>query len=163
MNLAKLFVMQRDLDLYIENSHNLENENLIDKKILALLVELSELANETRCFKFWSLKPSAAKEKVLEEFVDGIHFILSLGLECGFEKEEIDIKARSGSNELTHQFLTVFEAISEFKHNLSFTTYVQLFEAYLTLGVLLGFSEKETELAYFQKNEVNYARQAKGY
>ncbi len=51
-----LFKMQKELDSYIESNHNLANHDLFDDKYLALLVEIGELANETRCFKFWSNK-----------------------------------------------------------------------------------------------------------
>ena len=61
--------------------------------MLALLVEIGELANETRSFKFWSVKPASEKKIILEEFVDGIHFILSLGIECGFHKQPLELKA----------------------------------------------------------------------
>ncbi|GGJ68484.1 dimeric dUTPase (all-alpha-NTP-PPase superfamily) [Anoxybacillus voinovskiensis] len=55
MNLRKLFEMQRQLDEYIEQKHpRKEGEDRLAKKILALQVELGELANEWRGFKFWS-------------------------------------------------------------------------------------------------------------
>ncbi|MGG3951379.1 dUTP diphosphatase, partial [Geobacillus thermodenitrificans] len=47
MNLQKLFEMQRQLDEYIEREHpRQEGEDRLSKKILALMVELGELANE---------------------------------------------------------------------------------------------------------------------
>nr|QRZ17780.1 dUTP diphosphatase [Virgibacillus sp. AGTR] len=54
MNLNKLFPIQKELDTRIEREKGLEGQNLLDKKILALQVELGELANEWRGFKFWS-------------------------------------------------------------------------------------------------------------
>lgn len=55
MNLQKLFEMQRQLDEHIEQEHpRQEGEDRLAKKILALQVELGELANEWRGFKFWS-------------------------------------------------------------------------------------------------------------
>src|SRR5690606_6157450 len=55
MNLSKLFEMQAKLDAHIEREHPCkENEDRLVKKILALQVELGELANEWRGFKFWS-------------------------------------------------------------------------------------------------------------
>jgi|SRR5690606_17873336 len=55
MNLSKLFEMQAKLDAHIEREHpRKENEDRLVKKILALQVELGELANEWRGFKFWS-------------------------------------------------------------------------------------------------------------
>src|SRR5699024_11734252 len=84
MNWNELYEMQRKLDMYIEENHSLVKEGIFPKKLLALLVELGELANETRCFKFWSTKPPSQKQVILEEYVDVLHFILSLGLEAGF-------------------------------------------------------------------------------
>lgn len=162
MNFKKLFSMQKELDSHIENNHQIQNENLFDKKILALLVELGELANETRCFKFWSLKPPASKEKIGEEYVDGLHFILSLGLEKGYEIQEISILT-SGKNDLTEQFLAIYEEVDNFKNSRSFENYGRLFNEFLYLGELLGFSQQDIEQAYIHKNEVNYQRQEKGY
>ncbi|MBU8879654.1 dUTP diphosphatase [Bacillus sp. FJAT-29790] len=163
MNYRKLFDMQTGLDQHIETKHQLQAEDLFDRKVLALLVELGELANETRCFKFWSLKPSSPKETVLEEFVDGVHFILSLGIECGFDQENnysVDLLKKESA---TEQFLFVFEQISKFRTSRSMEDYKKLFQAYLDLGELLGFNAEETEKAYMDKNEVNYQRQQDGY
>ena len=55
LNLVKLFEMQRQLDEHIEKEHPRKpGEDRLAKKILALQVELGELANEWRGFKFWS-------------------------------------------------------------------------------------------------------------
>ncbi|MGG4002815.1 dUTP diphosphatase, partial [Geobacillus stearothermophilus] len=88
MNWPLFYDMQRALDERIETEHGLMEEDLFARKQLAFLVELGELANETRCFKFWSIKPPAPAERVLEEYVDGLHFLLSLGLECGLFYQE---------------------------------------------------------------------------
>ncbi|TCJ03617.1 dUTP diphosphatase [Cytobacillus praedii] len=163
MNYQKLIEMQKGLDQHIESQHQLENEDLFDRKILALLVELGELANETRCFKFWSLKPSSPKKTILEEFVDGVHFILSLGIECGFEKG-MDYNGETESEEsITDQFLLVYEIVSQFKESKSLNDYQKLFQAYIHLGELLGFHAEDIEKAYIDKNEVNYQRQKEGY
>lgn len=54
MNLQKLFKAQKELDDRINKEKGLEGQDLLGKKILALLVELGELANEERSWKFWS-------------------------------------------------------------------------------------------------------------
>src|SRR3954469_23285631 len=109
MQLETLFEMQAGLDRYIEENHQLENEDLFNRKVLALLVEIGELANETRCFKFWSVKPPSDKQVILEEFVDGVHFILSLGIECDFHKETLLIKNNPTTLSVTDQFLLINE------------------------------------------------------
>ncbi|MDF2556959.1 MAG: dUTPase [Bacillales bacterium] len=163
MNLAKLFEMQLELDTRIEKLHNLESSDLFSKKTLALLVELGELANETRCFKFWSLKAPSEKSVILDEFADGLHFILSLGLLLGAENQ-IDLKAKYiQEDEPTSQFLKVYELISDLNKVRTVENINKAFMAYLALGDLLGFTKEDIENAYFAKNEVNHKRQDSGY
>ena len=84
MQLTQLYKMQFELDSFISNNRQ-EGTDVFKEKGLALLVELAELANETRCFKFWSMKGPSEIAIILEEYVDSIHFILSLGIEKGFD------------------------------------------------------------------------------
>ncbi|MCK1991792.1 dUTPase [Peribacillus muralis] len=162
MNIGKLFDMQAALDEHIQAKHELGAENLVERKILALLVELGELANETRCFKFWSLKGPAEKETVLAEYVDGIHFILSLGIDLGFVPE-IQAVRKKQESDLTTQFIAIYGYISEFRTVLNEAAFQKVFREYLYLGEMLGFSAVDVEQAYVSKNEVNYERQKQGY
>jgi dimeric dUTPase (all-alpha-NTP-PPase superfamily) len=163
MKLEKLFRMQKALDTHIEEKHQLQEEDLFNRKILALLVEIGELANETRSFKFWSVKPSSAKEVILEEFVDGIHFILSLGIECGFDTRQIDLTLSEPTLSVTEQFLIVYEVVSIFQRSKGLDDFIRLFGAYLQLASTLGFEKEEIDQAYLHKNEVNYQRQQNNY
>ncbi len=164
MNIQKLFNMQRDLDRHIQQTHQLEQTDLVEKKTLALLVELGELANETRCFKFWSLKGPSSQDVILEEYVDGIHFILSLGIEMKYEEKlKNELPIFGGEQDLTSQFLRIYEAVNIFNVKQSFEAYKILFSQYLHLGSLLGYTAEEIEKAYISKNDVNYSRQKEGY
>lgn len=158
-----MFTMQEGLDEHIKENHGLEHEDVFDRKVLALLVEVGEFANETRCFKYWSLKPSSPMETVLEEFVDGIHFILSLGLECGFESTKEIQGVGSHTLSVSEQFLKVYQSIMNFRTEPTLDAYKQMFSDYLFLGGLLGIHDKEIKEAYISKNEVNYKRQEEGY
>ncbi|GIO27781.1 dUTP diphosphatase [Ornithinibacillus bavariensis] len=162
MDWQSLFSMQRQLDSYIESNHNLSDKDLFQEKYLALLVELGELANETRCFKFWSNKARSSKEVILEEYVDGIHFMLSLGLEKGLVYTSTTPLVLVDLTE-TELFNNVFEDCVSFKNNPSQTNYERLFQGYLLLGLKLGFEEEDIYKAYMKKNEVNYKRQNNGY
>ncbi|MFJ5758261.1 dUTP diphosphatase [Neobacillus sp. NPDC093182] len=163
MQLEKLFRMQRGLDQHIEEKHGLQNEDLFDRKVLALLVELGELANETRCFKFWSIKPSSEKDVILEEYVDGIHFILSLGIECGFQNLDYKLELEPSTLSTTEQFLLIYQLVNKFRDSKSDSDFKTLLTSYLHLGALLGITYEEMEKAYFTKNEVNYQRQQNNY
>jgi dimeric dUTPase (all-alpha-NTP-PPase superfamily) len=163
MQLDKLFQMQKSLDSYIEGKHQLQNEDLFDRKVLALLVEIGELANETRCFKFWSIKPSSEREVILEEFVDGIHFILSLGIECGFDELPLEVSNIPSLLTITEQFIHIYDRVGIFKKSRELNDFMMVLELYLQLAALLGITYEEMEQAYIQKNEVNYNRQHNNY
>src|SRR5699024_10718845 len=161
MNWQTLFTMQKKLDNYILAQHNLKDENVFDKKVLALLVEIGELANETRCFKYWSLKPPSKKEVILEEYVDGIHFILSVGLELGLDNYE-------PTNEEVGEYMKtifnlVYQTITYLRIDQSISSYKMVFHTYLMLGDELGFSANDIKKAYYEKNKVNFERQDQGY
>ncbi|RPF55413.1 dUTP diphosphatase [Aquisalibacillus elongatus] len=160
-NWDELYGLQRQLDEGILETHSLTRESVLDDKILALLVEIGELANETRCFKYWSHKGPSESSVILEEFVDGIHFLLSLGLDYGYRfNGETD--ENSGLNQ-TDQFHQVYDRINRFKQNPTNIHYQQLFKSYMKLGQLLNFKEKDIFKAYLDKNKVNHERQQTGY
>jgi dimeric dUTPase (all-alpha-NTP-PPase superfamily) len=164
LKLQSLFEMQNELDRRIERDRGLENVDLIDKKILALQVELGELANDTRCFKFWSSKPPSERGVILEEFVDGLHFLLSLGIILPYEvPQQMQVPELLEEN-LVEAFLKVYEDLSVLKNNRDdVNNYVNLMEDYLLIGRLLGFTAEEINDAYLSKNQVNHTRQDQGY
>ncbi len=161
MNLTKLFTMQRELDAYIQ-SNRLEQTDVFQEKGLALLIELAELANETRCFKFWSQKGPSSDDVILEEYVDSIHFLLSLGIEKGFE-DLIEWPSGDVSGDLTQLFLKTNASIHTFLSDLSRESYAEVWVHYGAVANALGFSNDEIIMAYLKKNEENYSRQKTGY
>ena len=161
MNLQELFHMQRELDRYIQSNRNVE-EPIFRKKVLALQVELSELANETRCFKFWSTKGPSAKETLLEEYVDCIHFLLSLGIEKNFDSLEA-WPSPLEEQDLTELFLAAHARVGQFAEQADFESYKTLWQTFGAIATALGFGYAEVLQAYVQKNETNYKRQQEGY
>lgn len=159
----QLFEMQKELDTYIENNHDLSKVNLFQQKHLALLVELGELANETRCFKFWSTKPRNDQQVILEEYVDVLHFLMSIGIENGFiYQTEGKIEQEETLTE-SECFYQVYAKAVAYREKTTNENYQQLFWWSLQLGNLLGFSDKDIQKAYLEKNQVNYQRQDQGY
>jgi len=161
MNLQKLFQMQNTLDHRIQKEHHLEGVQLLKKKILSLQVELGELANETRCFKFWSTKKPSSNNIILEEYVDCLHFILSIGIEKGFQ--DITLDSKNITCELSDQFLHLYINVADFVICSSIENYLTIFHNFLSLGKNLGFCEDDIEGAYLYKNKINHERQDNGY
>ncbi|MGG0727267.1 dUTP diphosphatase [Bacillus paramycoides] len=169
MNLTRILEMQKVLDTRIIKEHGLEEKNLFYNTTLALQVEIGELANETRCFKHWSNKGPSEKEVILMEYVDGLHFITSLGNSIGFNPNEYSVKFLEhkanvySTSSLINQFNNVYEAVSEFRATQDMELYEELLYSFLGLGKKLGFTFEEIEQGYCKKNEVNHQRQSNGY
>ncbi|ANU23654.1 dUTP diphosphatase [Planococcus donghaensis] len=161
MKLQKLFNMQEELDRFIQSNQNI-NEDVFRKKGLALLVELAELANETRCFKFWSTKGASERSVILEEYVDSIHFLLSLGIEKNLNTLE-SWPDPIAEKELTELFLRTQQAIQKFLENYSMSNYMEVWSCYGGLARALEFNYEDVLEAYIQKNKTNYDRQHDGY
>lgn len=159
-DLNELKSYQKTLDEAILTKHSLKVEDTIMDRKLALLVELGEFANETRCFKYWSLKESSAKEVLLEEYVDGIHFIVSLAnqfdLDLGADVIEVDLTL----NEL---LLNAYKAIALIEVNDYEQHFAALLKWYYAIATKLAFSQADIIDAYMQKNQVNFVRQESDY
>lgn len=214
MNLQKLFEAQAELDAYIEQQHPTQpGENRLEKKVLALLVELGECANEWRGFKFWSnnqepktgeehrciqckgdgLVPDFIKFKnnngnkfkfchrcggsgavksknpLLEEYVDVIHFILSIGNDLrvkdfGFWVFD-SVKSWTVENYFNYTFSKVVSLADSLQGEKDCIVYgyYSAIRTLLRLGHKLGFTEEEIEQAYWKKYEINKQRQRDGY
>ncbi|MFC4618206.1 dUTP diphosphatase [Camelliibacillus cellulosilyticus] len=161
--LSDLYSIQKALNDSIDEKHGLKHSELFNEVTLAFLVELGELANETRCFKFWSLKPPSETAIILEEYVDGIHFLLSLGLDFGYTDVSGLRLAKTQHGNLTKSFLDVFSQTDRFRQTKSEEDFLTLFTIYLGLGADLGFDASQIEEAYMAKNAINYERQRQNY
>ncbi|KYG28158.1 dUTP diphosphatase [Alkalihalobacillus trypoxylicola] len=176
--LSNLFDLQRKLDQRIIDDKKLHDEDLLPKKILALQVELGELANEWRGFKFWSenqepntnaLSIAGNKAKkynpLLEEYVDCLHFILSIGLELRLTQFEY---LSPEGLDITECFIELmsdaWEIQNDWKNNrVDEEVYSRIVIQFLYLGKKLGFTEEHVEQAYIEKNKENHNRQDRGY
>ncbi len=161
MNLSQLFTMQRELDSFIRENSDVPTD-VFREKGLALIVELAELANETRSFKFWSTKGPSANEIILEEYVDSIHFLLSLGIEKEFT-QVTQWPEGEVTGDLTELFLKTMESITRFLHELTIQSYENVWIHYGAIARKLGFTYEDIINAYIAKNEENYERQKTGY
>lgn len=199
MNLSKLFEMQRKLDERIIREKGLEGQDLFPNTVLALQVELSEFANNGRWFKHWSndRKPRTKATRgtnnftgapvieeynpLLEEYVDALHFFLSIANQKGWQEalwiyeEQLD-PSKEFDGGLTGIFLEMLyflnkscmerhpsdEKIAGFQTNEYFFRMAWIL--FLNIGINgFGFTFEQIEEAYLAKNKINHRRQENGY
>lgn len=158
--------MQKKLDEKIEKKHESISPNFSKKEItlqrtLALMVEASEFINEVQSFKYWKQNKNISKTKVLEEFVDLLHFFISLSYQNDVS-HTLNPKINE-YNDINLQFKELFINISEIlkqpnKENIQIS-----FEIALGCFEMLGYNYNELFEAYFFKNQKNYKRLYSNY
>ncbi|WP_160141567.1 dUTP diphosphatase [Salicibibacter halophilus] len=182
MDLQKLLETQRELDESIIEKHNLQGMDRLPFLFQALIVELGEVQNDWRGFKFWSNDPNP-REGLLEEYVDVTHFFLSIAIHQGWEKalflyeEQVDgaIEEVEAKEDVSETFIELNNMITESymkreseEKIISYTLPEYFFRmawgVFLAIGKeAFGFTLEQVEEAYFEKNQVNHERQANGY
>ena len=106
---------------------------------------------------------------LLEEYVDCLHFILSIGLDLKLGGPYV-IGTYKGPS-IIRQFNFVYQDISkldvaineDWEEDEIFEQYDELVRGFLGLGEMLGFTWQQIEQAYLEKNKINHERQANGY
>lgn len=162
LRIDDLVTMQKELDERIFILHNVTRMSTRQERLLALLVELGEMINETKSFKYWSLKPASNKEIILEEYGDGIHFFLSLGIDLNDNdifKDSTEIKDES----LNSLGLILYQKLSNLAFDFNKQRYDEAFALYLQIGEQLGFTPEDIRRYYLMKNEINHQRQDQQY
>ena len=161
--LEVIFKEQKILDAHIHKNNNITYSKVMNERIVALATELAELANEVRCFKFWSYKKSSPDAVILEAYADGIHFITSLAI--ALKMKPTDIKVKTAKNNLDRKYLS-----KRFKHLFGTLNTVDTkpgiskwYSDYLILGQELGFSIEKIIKAYLEKCKINHQRQDNKY
>lgn len=182
MNLKHLFELQAKLDERIYKEHPpKEDEDRLAKKILALLGGLGELCNCWRGFKYWSnnQKPRTLAydecpcgtdygscdeygcsdglleyNPFLEEYVDCLHFILSIGLELNFTDIDVwKVKEATTTNQFIECFGTIYNMHFQKRVNgeVPRVMYEHLFAYFIGLGEMLGFNWHGLGMAKFTR------------
>jgi len=204
ITLEQMYAMQKELDSRIIREKGLEGQDLLPNTVLALQVEIAELANEWRGFKHWSndreprtvvqvtcptckgkgevpdladgmgytFCPDCGRNgqvivnKLLEEYIDCLHFFLSIARQLGiqnipdFRKRSKDTTAVALS--VVDQFIDLMKMVGKIRDRDVGAWEVALWR-FFDLGVNLGFSWNQIAAAYVTKNKVNHQRQANGY
>ncbi|UUD35692.1 dUTP diphosphatase [Mycoplasmopsis caviae] len=162
MNLSKIFTMQKELDEAITARNDINakaSKNKIREfhymKLLALLVETAEFANEVQTFKYWKATKEVDKDKALEEFADILHFVGSFAYQYDVEP---NINPLIMSRDVNKQICLLFQTISSATNNINKFVIGEILALTLGTAKLLGYTQKDLLEAYYSKNKKNYER-----
>lgn len=162
MNIKKMLEAQKELD-----KANMEKGGLteypLDMVQTAYRVELGELLQEWKQFKYWKLnKGEIDREKMLEEWADCMHFALSLeNYNICPNEGYYDYIAKHAEEDVEKYLYAENDIYIVLKR--CFTDFDYIVEYTIILGLKLGFTLEELEQAYWKKNKINWERIEGGY
>lgn len=161
--LEKIILLQTELDAKIAKTRKiLETKEILVAKFLALFVEIGEFANEQRCFKYWSSKPASPKEILLEEYIDGLHFIISIANNLKINLSKLKIIEKEYAD-LNIAFLDLFAETVKLAKTKKAKTINKWFNTYYSIGRLCNFDGDDIFSGYLNKNKINHLRQEQNY
>lgn len=163
MKLTELFEIQRKLRDKIMQKHALHSrQDLAEIWVLSFRVEFAEFLNEVQFFKVWKARKGIEYKLMKEEYVDGIHFLLQIGIERKWDKFIDQIHPHAIQKYLTWDKINLANAIydNDFR---GAGKYLVAWEMYLALGEQLGIHTEDITTSYLAKNKVNHERQEVGY
>ena len=147
LDITSIYKETKYLDELFSLQYNIKSPEIIQKYKLELLVEFGELANETRCFKFWSTKQSKNKKKILEEYIDCLFMILYF---CNITDVSLNEDfIEENDRNVVEVFLKLYEYGTDLNKELDKEVIKKLLVEILYLSKLLGFTledlKKETK------------------
>lgn len=101
---------------------------------------------------------------LLQEYVDCLHFVLSIGLELGLTIKNLTVQ-KIGHRNITRVFsdLMLGAGTLLYPEGDKNSNYKNTFLRFIQLGELLEFNWEQVEAAYLEKNSINHERQNNGY
>lgn len=158
----KLYERNKILDSEFMNKYINIDRDLHKKNCLELIVELGELANESRCFKYWSLK-EPNRDMLLEEYADCLLMVLYM-----FNYYNI-VNIYKIDDEYSMDILKVFNDLirmcTKFMDDIDIDEFylMNVFNYLLHLGSLLNFNDNEIIEACYNKIIKNEERLNSNY
>ena len=125
---------------------------MVKKNKLELLVEIGELANETRYFKYWSNKPinmQLVKEEYADCIIITLYFFNIMGISLDDEFKTIE------QYDKIDIFGRLYKLASEFYYNDDKDIIKEIFVTIINLGYLIGFNNQDIIEACFNKINKN--------
>ena len=86
-------------------------------------------------------------DRVLDEYADGLHFFLSLGIDINSQKDCYNLTKHA--KDLSEQFLIIYSNIARFMKRKDDLSYQKAFQSFLNLIPLLGFSPRQYRKSIF--------------
>ncbi|MGN1182306.1 MAG: dUTP diphosphatase [Faecalibacillus sp.] len=140
-DVSKLYEVYINRELQTTKNEVL-NVQRLNQKILAFLHDLGIVAEDSRCYSFWEKKEPVNHQQLLENYMDGLTMLMSIGYELKIDsiKNHTEIPPRTDIYSL---FFKIYHSILKVQSHYSSEDYQNTIDDYFTLGFQLGIHVDE--------------------
>ena len=143
MNISSIVESQLEKNKQLLINHELPEYKLWVRKHLELHVKLGSIAEETKCYTYLeNVSSSLNKDIIFKKYVDFLAHIISLGLYREYISD-YEVQLKPNDYCLSDQFLNLYIDINDLIVSTSSDHFLTLLEDTLSIGVTLGYSEKD--------------------
>lgn len=121
-----------------------------EKNCIEFLVEIGEFLNETKCFKFWTIK-KPDKNKMLEEFVDCLTMIFLFADNFKITVSDLISSTFVFNQNLIETINDLYIDSANLMHNISVQLIKRIFANLIYIGNTLELTEADIILAFKNK------------
>ncbi len=141
-NINTIYAKEKIINEYFKKKYDYSNPDIFYKQVLELIVELSELAYETKCFKYWKNDKPSEAETTLAEYADCLMITLCL---CDLANIKIENIIELREKDIVKQFIKLNSLASQITMKLNPKLLLEILSNLLNLSRLLNFSDEEIE------------------
>ena len=142
-------------DMFSSRYGDIRTGEVFKKNCIELLVELGEFINETKCFKYWSIK-KPNKEQVLDELADVLKMLMTFLHVINKEIKEYEL------NDIDCNLMTLINdtyiMATDIMNNISEELIDSMFKNVLGIAYKLELSKKEIIDAIIKKQQIVFDR-----
>ena len=153
----ELYEEKKLIDDAFDKLYDSDCQDVIKKTLLALLVELGELANETNCFKYWIDKKPSPDPIILEEYADCMLMAMFFcrNLDISLDENFDEVK----ENTLVEQFIYLYRECSSLLNDYRKERVKSILVNLIYLGYLMGYDDTQlvdAGLSKIKKNKLRF-------
>lgn len=150
INIIKIYDKEKIINSKFKEKYNYSDPTIFYKQVLELIVEISELAYETKCFKYWKLDKPSPAEITIPEYADCLMITLCL---CDLANIEINNLINIKEDDMVKIFIKLNYLASQITMDLNEQLLLEILSHLLKLAQLLGFTDNQLEEYCFNKME----------
>ncbi len=164
MDLQKLFELQSRIESDIAQTTTIPEDvmgsnNVEELRFLALHIKLAELANLTKCYKYYYVKPNIPKDKLTLRFVDAFQYLLSIGNRTEYNIITLDALPKINEKNIIKLFSMVIDQVSQVKKYYFNNNFIQGIHEYTLLFAIILNLAKVLEIEF--EEVVEYLEQSR--